>query len=75
MQVADQNDVDLAQARVGPAGDGARSCGQNSPSMPPSGVTLTVCAKAGNASTAQAAPRAMNDLRRVMEVLEGLERN
>src|SRR4051812_10640086 len=30
----------------------ARSCGQNSPSMPPSGVTFTFCAKAGRAARA-----------------------
>src|SRR6185436_14041538 len=37
----------------------ARSCGQNSPSMPPSGVTFTVCAVAELASTVPSAtPRA-----------------
>ena len=35
----------------------ARSCGQNSPSMPPSGVTLTLCAAAGSATAARAALR------------------
>src|SRR5689334_17138522 len=33
----------------------ARSCGQNSPSMLPSGVTLTVCALAAKANTAASA--------------------
>ncbi len=36
----------------GSSNTSARSCGQNSPSIPPSGVTLTVCASAAGADTA-----------------------
>src|SRR5882672_12645813 len=39
----------------GSSNTSARSCGQNSPSMPPSGVTFTLAARAGWARIAAAA--------------------
>src|SRR5690349_5862873 len=50
----------------------ARSCGQNSPSMPPRGVTLTVWANAGTASVAAA--RAAAAIVFFIGVLHALER-
>src|ERR1043166_212930 len=44
----------------------ARSCGQNSPSMPPSGVTFTVWARTGKVSAALKAARAAIRVERFM---------
>src|SRR5258708_17942980 len=47
----------------------ARSCAQNSPSKPPSGVTLTVWARTGKASAAPMAPRIAIGVERFMGFL------
>ena len=48
-------DVDALRVPLGSSNTRARSCGQNSPSWPPSGVILTFWAKAGWTSSAPAA--------------------